>query len=71
MSLRVPDGSYGPYLHGEYIWECMKYDSKRARARSRPRFTSSSGDSETLCVNGSKRGYRSFCTRVRGLNAYV
>ena len=36
----------------------------------RSHFTSS-GDTETLCVNGSKRGYRSFCTRVRGLNAYV
>ena len=29
------------------------------------------GDAETLCVNGFKSGYRSFCTRSRGLNAYV
>ena len=55
-----------------YGRECTKYNSisKRARAGSRPRFTSS-GDDETLCGNGSKRSYRNFCTRVRGLHAYV
>ena len=60
----------GTVLAWVICMECINYDSKRAHARARPRFTSSE-DTETLCVNGSKRGYRGFCTRVRSLNAYV
>ena len=44
-------------------------DYKRSRALQTSFYLL--GGHETLCVNGSKRGYRSFCTRARGLNAYV
>ena len=55
-SLRVPDGSYGPYSHGCYVWgACNTIPS--ARARSRPRFTSSGDTEKKEAIGASARAY--------------
>ena len=70
---RRPTASLMAQMKGMVMCDMLVGLGTRLRPRARapgPRLRSS-GAVETLCVNGAKGAYRSFCMRVRDCNSYV